>query len=78
MRTNLLNGTLSAHELVRLSPIDLATSELRELRRAAQEEDCDARRTDWVEAHLSEIQEQNGLDPDNVWIYEEEPVSECD
>lgn len=63
---------------MRLSPADLATSELRELRRAFEDEDCDARRTDWLEAHLSEIQEQNGLDPDNVWIYEVEPPSECD
>jgi hypothetical protein len=63
---------------VQLSTSELATAELRQARQRIEQDDTDGRRLDWLDAHLAEIQKDIGLDPNNVWIFEKEELSDND
>jgi hypothetical protein len=61
--------SVSAEQLVHMSPAELATIEAEAVRQKQCRDDMDSRRSDWLEANRREIQIDVGVDPDNVWIY---------
>jgi hypothetical protein len=58
-----------------LTPADLAADDVRKARQVMAAADMESRRTDWVEEHREKIQESIGLDPTNVWQYDEDDES---
>ena len=78
LRQDVLNGSLSASELIALSPEQLASPDLREQRLKIIDDDIESRRLDWVDAKREQIQLNNGLDPRNKWVFEEKPPSDND
>ena len=75
LRTDLLSGALTPALLVTLTPADLAADDVRRARQSLAAVDMESRRTDWVEEHREKIQESIGLDPNNVWQYDEDDES---
>ena len=75
LRADLLSGALTPALLVTLTPADLAADDVRKARQVMAAADMESRRTDWVEEHREKIQESIGLDPTNVWQYDEDDES---
>ncbi len=75
LRTDILSGALTPALLVTLSPADLATDELRRARQGLAAVDMESRRTDWLDENKTKIQASVGLDPTNVWEYDEDEES---
>lgn len=72
---SILTGVLSPDALMQMSTADMSSQELKKMRIKDCEEDYDGRRNDWLAAHREEIQRDNGLDPENVWEYENDDDS---
>jgi len=53
----------------------MASEAVREKRQKVSDAANDGHRTDWIEAHKSEIQEKLGIDPSNVWEYDSDDAS---
>ena len=70
------NGITSAH-LVNLSAEELASQEVVERRKTAQQEDSDERRLDWLDEHRGQIQKEIGI-AQTEFIYEELSLSDND
>lgn len=61
---------ISAPDLVALSAADLASHEQKVERERLQAEVADAHRSDWLEAHKADIQQDIGIDPNNTWNFD--------
>lgn len=80
MREDLLNGGVKIDQLIRMTPQELASAELKSARLRQNEEVIEGRRLDWLEANREQIQQTLNLDPSNVWEYDanDEALSEPD
>ena len=74
----MLTGRLLASILITLSAEELATTDARKAREAIASRDWEERQSDWLDSHLVEIKKDIGVDPNDVWIYEQEPPSDND
>jgi hypothetical protein len=77
----LQQDNMSSDRLVKMTPDELASKEIKEERQKVIAEDLEARDTHWLSTHRKEIQEDLGLDPSATWDYDEnddEGLSEPD
>lgn len=66
----LISGAMPFHRLVSLSPAELASNELKEMREKIAHESNLARRADKEELYRKEIQADLGIDADQLWAYD--------
>lgn len=73
-------GAIAPHELIRLTPAELASETIRETREKIVKDQASGRSMNWADENREKIYEQLGLDPNNAWIYddEEDGLSEPD
>ena len=70
LRSHVIAGTISAHDLVSLSAADLASHEQKVEREKLLAEVVDGHRLDWLDAHRQAIDADIGIDPNNKWDYD--------
>ena len=62
LRTNVLEGSLTPQELVKLTPEQLASAERRQQVAKAVSHVADSKRSDWMEANRDEVNRQAGIE----------------
>lgn len=72
LRENLISGSVTSNELVKFSLLELANNETRIKKQKEYDYEIDGRRTDWLNEHKVELQVGLGLDPNNIWVYDED------
>jgi hypothetical protein len=70
LRSNVIYGVMTVATLLTLSAADLASHEQKVERERLQAELVDSHRSDWLEAHKTELQQDIGIDPNNKWDFD--------
>ncbi len=77
---SIISGAVSPQELIRMTPAELASQEIKDTRQKIVDEQASGRSMNWADENREKIHELLGLDPNNSWIYddEEDGLSEPD
>lgn len=80
LNQNVYSGAISVDELIRMTPAQLASTEVRELREKLLIEEASARAMNWADENKEKIQGLLGIDPNNTWEFDddEDGLSEPD
>lgn len=80
LNQNVCSGAISVDELIRMTPAQLASTEVRELREKLLIEEASARAMNWADENKEKIQGLLGIDPNNTWEFDddEDGLSEPD
>lgn len=69
---NILSNEITVDDLVNMTVNELATNEVVNKRMDVSEKQLDEKRGDWYEAHRLQVLESIGVDPSNVWTYDQD------